>query len=137
MLGANMKTRHLLVTLIAATFPLTAIVAEDSAKTETTDQKQSSDMMGMKDMGKGAMMSNWKDQDAELDKLVAEMNNAPADKKLEAVAALLTKLVEQRKVMHEQIQKMMSADEKEAMAMCQMMMGMKKSDGEHSHHQHE
>lgn len=80
-------------------------------------------------------MSNWKEQDAELDKLVAEMNSAPADKKLDAVAALLTKLVVQRKEMHEQMQKMMSADEKQAMGMCRMMMGMKTSDGEHSHHQ--
>ena len=32
------------------------------------------------------MMSNWKEQDAEVDKLVAEMNSAPADKKLDAVA---------------------------------------------------
>ena len=79
-----MKTTHLLATLIAATLPLAAIVAEDAGKTETTDQKQeqSSEMMGMKGMmGKEQMMSNWKDQDAELDKLVAEMNNASADKK--------------------------------------------------------
>ena len=73
-------------------------------------------------MGKGQMMSNWKNQDAELDKLVAEMNSASADKKLDAVAAVVTKLVEQRKAMHEQMQK---------------MMGMDMSDdhgGEHSHH---
>jgi hypothetical protein len=54
-----------------------AIVAEDAAKTETTDlkQEQSSEMMGMKGMmGKEQMMSNWKDQDAELDKLVAKID---------------------------------------------------------------
>ena len=134
-----MKTKLLFATLIAATLPLIAVRAEDSGKAETTDQKQqqSSDMMEMKGMGKGPMMSNWKEQDAELDKLVAEMNSAPADKKLEAIAALLTKLVEQREEMHGQMEKMMSADEKEAMHMCRMMMSMKKSDGEHSHHQHE
>jgi len=132
-----MKTTHLLATLIAAaTLPLTAIPAEDTAQSESTDQKQeqSSDTMGMK--GK-MMMSNWKDQDAELDKLVAEMNSAPADKKLDAVAAVLTKLVEQRKAMHEHMQKMMSAKPKDAMGMCRMMMGMKnESDqgGEQSHH---
>jgi hypothetical protein len=64
--------------------------------------------------------------DAELDKLVAEMNSAPADKKLDAVAAVLTKPIEQRKAMHEQMQKMMSANEKEGMDMCRMMMGMDK-----------
>ena len=94
-----MKATHILATLVVATLPLGAITAEDSSKTETADQKQeqNSDMTGMKGMmGKGQMMSNWKDQDAELDKLVAEMNSAPADKKLDAVAAVVTKLVEQR-----------------------------------------
>ena len=122
-----MKATQLLAMLIAATLPLAAIVAEDAGKTETTDQKQGqrSGMMGMKCMmGKGQMMSNWKEQDAEFDKLVTEMNNAPVDKKLDAVAAVVTKLVEQRKAMHEQMQKMMSANEKEAIGMCRMMMGM-------------
>ena len=85
--------------------------------------------MGMK----GKMMSNWKEQDAELDKLVAEMNNAPADKKLDAVAAVLTKLVEQRKAMHGQMQKMMAVNEK-GMGMCRMMMGMDKEGDDHSKH---
>ena len=87
--------------------------------------------MGMKDK------MSWKDQDVELDKLVAEMNSAPADKKLDAVAAVLTKLVEQRKTMHEHMQKMMSANEKEGMGMCRMMMGIDKEgdrDGEHALH---
>jgi hypothetical protein len=44
-----------------------------------------------------------KDQDAELDKLVAEMNSPSADKKLDAVAAVVAKLVEQRKALHEQM----------------------------------
>jgi hypothetical protein len=126
-----MKTTHLLATLIAATLPLTTILAEETSQTETSDQKQeqSSDTMGMK----GKMMSNWKEQDAELDKLVAEMNSAPADNKLDAVAAVLTKLVEQRKAMHEQMRKMMAANEKEGMGMCRMMMGTDR-EGDHSQH---
>jgi len=32
-------------------------------------------------------MSNWKEQDAELDELVAEMNSASAGKKLDAVGS--------------------------------------------------
>jgi hypothetical protein len=62
--------------------------------------------------------SNWKDQDAALDQLVAEMNSASADKKLGAVATVLNKLVQQRKAMHEQMQKMTSANEKQGMCMC-------------------
>jgi hypothetical protein len=116
-IGRSMKTTYLLATLFAATLPLTAVLAE----TETTDQKQeqNSETTGMKGMmGKGQMMSDLKDQDAELDKLVAEMNSASADKKLDAVSAVVTKLVEQRKAMHEQMQKMTSANEK-GMCKCQ------------------
>jgi hypothetical protein len=134
----QIKKTHLVATLVAVTLPLGAIVAEDSGKTEATDQKQeqNSDMTGMKGMmGKGQVMSNWKDQDAELDKLVAEMNNAAPEKKLDAVAAVLIKLVEQRKAMDEQMQKMMSTDDKEAMGMCRMMMGMgAQGETQHSHH---
>ena len=88
-----MKTTHLLAALVAATLPLT-VLAEDTAKTETTDQnqEQSSETTGMKGIDMGQMMSNSKDQDAELDKLVAEMNSASADKKLDTIAAVLTKL---------------------------------------------
>jgi hypothetical protein len=130
-----MKTTHLLATLIAATLPLTAVLAEDTTKPVAGDQtkEERSQRMGMMDENKGMMMgmkmgqmmSNWKDQDAELDKLVAEMNSAPADKKLDAVAAALTKLVEQRKALHEQMQKMMGSNETDMMKMCRMMMGMK------------
>jgi hypothetical protein len=129
---SNMKTTH--HGNLIALHPLTAIPAEDTGQSEATDQLRTSSAMGMK--GK-MMMSNWKDQDAELDKLLAEMNSAPADKKLDAVAAVVTKLVEQRKAMHEHMQKMMSAKPKDAMGMCRMMMGMDKGsdhDGEHSQH---
>lgn len=132
-----MKTTHLLVALIAATLPITAGRAVDTAKTETTDQQQgqSSDMTEMKGMiDKGQMISKMKDQDAELDKLVAEMNSASADKKIDAVAAALTKLVELRKAMSEQMQKMMAGNEKEGMSKCRMMMDMGGDhDGEHHH----
>jgi hypothetical protein len=123
-----MKAKNILLTVsLCAGVGLATLVAQTSEKQSTPipspmgmDQKQeqNSDTMGMKGMmGKEQMMSNWKDQDAELDKLVAEMNSAPADKKLDAVAAVLTKLVEQRKAMHEQMQKMMSTNEREGMDM--------------------
>jgi hypothetical protein len=130
-----MKTKYLLAALVAATLPLTTTFAEDIVKTETTDQKQevSSDAAAMKGMDMGQMMSNSKDQDAELDKLVAEMNNAAVEKKIDAIAAVLTKLVDQRKAMHQEMQKMMSANDKEGMGMCRMMMDCGQ-EGKHSHH---
>ena len=48
------------------------------------------------------------------------MNSAPADKKLDAVATVLSELVEQRKAMHEHMQEMMTGNEKKGMAMCRM-----------------
>ena len=98
-------------------------------------------MMGM--LGMGDMTSNWKDQEAELDKLVGEMNSAPSDKKVDAITAVVTKLVEQRKAMHEQMQKMMAEGRNEMMKMGRMMMMMRMMDrmmgndqeeGEHSQH---
>ena len=117
-----MKAKNILLTVsLCAGVGLATLVAQTSEQQSTPapspmntmgmnqKQEQSSETTGMKGMmGKGQMMSNLKDQDAELDKLVAEMNSASADKKLDAIAAVVTKLVEQRKAMHEQMQKMMS-----------------------------
>jgi len=130
-----MKRNHLLAGLIAAAITLAPVSAEDTTKPEATDQtKERTDCcMGMmgKDMGNmmgmdmGNMMSKWKDQEAELDKLVADMNSAPSDKKVDAIAAVVTKLVEQRKAMHEGMQKMMSEAGKDMMKMGRMMMMMR------------
>jgi hypothetical protein len=122
----------LLAAITAAAIPLVAVFAEDAATpsptpTEQTKAENSScmDMMGMNEgtmMAMGNMMSNWKEQDAELDKLVASMNSASSDKKLDAIAAVVTKLVEQRKAMHEGMQKMMATEGSEMMKMGRMMM---------------
>ena len=124
--------------MVAAAIALAPVLAEDTTKPEATDQtqeqkdcckgmmgmmsKEKGNMMGM-DMGN--MMSKWKDQEAELDKLVADMNSAPSDKKVDAIAAVVTKLVEQRKAMHEGMQKMMSEGGKDMMKMGRMMMMMR------------
>jgi hypothetical protein len=112
------KSRSISVPTIAV--QIVTLLAQTSEQ-QAAPTPSTTEMKGM--MGKGQMMSNWKDQDAELDKLVTEMNSAPADKKLDAVAALLTKLVEQREAMHQQMEKMMSADDNQAMEMCRKMMG--------------
>ena len=74
------------------------------------------------------------------------MNSAPSDKKIDAIAAVVTKLVEQHKAMHERMQKMMTEDGKDMMKMARMMMMMRMmdkmmgsdqerpGDSEHSHH---
>jgi hypothetical protein len=109
--------------MIAAAIALVPVLAEDTTKPEAADQtkEQKDCCMGMmgKDMGMdmGNMMSKWKEQEAELDKLVADMNSAPSDKKVDAIAAVVTKLVEQRKAMHEGMQKMMTEGGKDMMKM--------------------
>ena len=47
-----------------------------------------------------AMMADLKAEDAELAAQVAKMNSAPADKKLDLLAAIVTRLVEQRTAMN-------------------------------------
>ena len=141
-----MKRTHLLAAVIVAAIGFAPVLAEDTTKPEATDEtkEQKDCCMGMMGMDMGKMMSSWKDQEAELDKLVADMNSAPSDKKVDAIAAVITKLVEQRKAMHERMQKMMTEDGKEMMKMGRMimirMMHMMDSDqesqGESEHSQH-
>jgi hypothetical protein len=69
----------------------------------------------------------WKTMDAELDKLVAEMNAAPEGKKLDAMAAVINKLVEQRRAMHDmrsnmQMQMMHRMDQMSGMSRMHGMM---------------
>jgi hypothetical protein len=123
---------------MAATLPIAVLIAEDSGNKQTTQKEE----QNLSTTGKNQMMSkSWTQQDAELDQLAAEMNSASSDKKLDAIAAVVAKLVEQRKATHEQMTKMMCADEKTGMNMCRMMAGMDmKGDGqnengdEHQHH---
>ena len=134
--------------MIAAAIALGPVLAEDTTKPETTDQtkEQTDCCKGMMGMDMGNMMSKWKEQEAELDKLVADMNSAASDKKVDAIAAVVTKLVEQRKAMHEGMQKMMTEGGKDMMKMGRMMMmmrmmdrmmgGEQESPGESEHSQH-
>lgn len=127
-----MKT-NLLAILLAVVFPLVGVLAEETGKSETT--KSVSEPSG--EMGKGQVMASLKDQDAELDKLVAEMNSALPEKKLDSVAAVVTKLVEQRKAMHEQLQRMIGSNDEKKKSMCPMMSMDTKddpSDGNGHHH---
>src|SRR6516225_6510198 len=128
------RTHRLAAVAIAATIPFSAVLAEDTTKPEPTDQtKQQKDCctgmmgkdMGMMGMDMGNMMSKFKDQEAELDKLVADMNSAPSDEKVDAIAAVVTKLVEQHKAIHERMQKMMTDGRNDMIKMGRMMMMMR------------
>lgn len=95
-------------------------------------------------------MAEMKAQDNELTAKVAEMNTAPADKKSDLLAAIVTRMVKQRSAMNEKMGKMqdemmahmmehMQAG-KESMAQCPMMksmggMGEKSADPHAEHHE--
>jgi len=49
------------------------------------------------------MQEEQKLQDAEIDKLVAKMNAATGEKRVDAIVAVVNKLIEQRKAMHEKM----------------------------------
>jgi hypothetical protein len=142
--GKTVKRSPLLAAITATAIPLATVFAENAASPTPTEQTKEEDsccmnMTGMsqenmmKMMGMMSMMSNWKEQDAELDKLVVAMNSASSDKKIDAMAAIVAKLVEQRKGMHNAMQKMIG---REMMKMGRMMMGGQENQGEteHSHH---
>ena len=73
-------------------------------------QDQHSNMGGMQGMKKEKhrqmmpvhekLQQLQKTQDAEIDKLAAEMNAATGEKRVDAVVAVVNKLIEQRKAMH-------------------------------------
>ncbi|NOT57717.1 MAG: hypothetical protein HOP18_24190 [Deltaproteobacteria bacterium] len=98
---------------------------------------------------KQKMKEDMKAQDAELTEHVAKMNSAPEDKKMGLMAAVVTKMVEQRSTMdarkakmeEEMMQHMMQHMQmgKESMSQCPMMKEMKgmgeKSGDAHNAHQ--
>ena len=88
---------------------------------------------GMKEQ-KQAMMAEIKAQDADLAAQVAQMNSAPEDKKLALLAAIVTRIVEQRTAMNARMEKMHGEMMqnmqmgKDSMSKCPMMKGMKGTD---------
>ena len=100
---------------------------------------------------KQKMKEDMKAQDAELTEQVAKMNSAPVDKKMGLMAAVITRMAEQRitmdgrkaKMQEEMMRHMMQHMQmgKESMAQCPMMKGMKgmdaKSGEAHKAHQKE
>lgn len=87
---------------------------------------------------KQKMMADMKAQDAELTEQVAKMNSAPEGKKMSLMAAVVTRMVEQRitmdarkaKMEEEMMQHMMQHTQmgKESISQCPMMKGMKGTD---------
>ena len=105
-----MKTKAFLAIVAAAALPLAGFAAEtsDSAKNN---------------------------RNAELNRLLTEMNSAPTDQKVSAIITLLNKLVE-RETTPEQTQQAATPMKDQGMCKCCDMMKNDQSgqQGEHSHH---
>ena len=96
-----MKPKYILSLVIAAALPAAVLIAQvpPAGPMKGMIQGDKSRMTEMHQKMEAEMQA----QDAELDKLVAAMSSATGDKKAEAVAAVVAKLVEQRKAMHSQM----------------------------------
>ncbi len=90
---------------LAIWFPVQARSAEPAEQPKMTEPNGMKCCQEMTEQ-RQKMMAEMKAQDAELTAQVAEMNRAPADKKLDLVAAIVTRLVEQRVAMNARMEKM-------------------------------
>jgi len=113
-------------------------MAEDTAKTETANAQTTSDAQNKTSTEKDQMACKRDTTTADLDKLIADMNCASADKKVDAIA-VVTKLAQELKT-QQQSGTNTTSSEKSGMDMCQMMMGRDMKDGGdnqeggHEHH---
>ena len=115
--------------------------AEGKTMTAATMMEQCQKMKRQKQ----EMKDDMKAQDAQLTEQLANMNRAPGELKTGLMAAVLTKMVEQRIAMDARkaqmeeamMQHMMQHMQmsKESMSQCPMMKGIDKSAGTHEEHQ--
>jgi hypothetical protein len=119
-----MKAKHLLLIPIVAALPALPAFAQDTGNSATPTEQTATETTDKSATGKDQMTSgrNSDQTSADLDKLVAEMNSAPAEKKLDAIAAVVTKLAEQFKAT--QRKEKIADSDKPSMGMCKMMMDM-------------
>jgi cell division protein FtsB len=91
-----MKITTLTTAALLLSFSVPAVLAEEPAKPKC----EMCEMMKDKAAAQAAKEQQAKEsaaQSAELDKLVTEMNGSLGDRKIEAMAAIVTRLVEQAK----------------------------------------
>jgi hypothetical protein len=93
------STRLAAGVVIAGLLQSATLFAQEPGSMQGMDQQKHREMMPMH----AKMMEEQKKQDAEIDKLRAEMNAAMGDKRVDAIVAVLNKLLDQRKTMNEKI----------------------------------
>lgn len=113
-----MKTRNTLAIAAAAAVLAAPLLAQDHKHGMKDTHGMMDDRHAKMSQMHQMMMADWKAQDADLEKLVSEMNTAEGDKKIAAIAAVASKLVELR-----------LADHAKMTAMPGMMMDQSETEG--------
>lgn len=87
--------------------PMQTQSAEPMDGMHKMDGKMSEQHKGMMEQ-KSIMMEDLKAQDTQLSEMIAQMNSASAEKKVDLLAAIVTKMVEQKAAMTAHMEKMHS-----------------------------
>lgn len=136
-----------LAVMIAVHTPASSWAAEPAEAKEMKMESKMMDQCEEMKKEKQKMQAEMKAQDTELTAVVATMNSAAPDKKLDLVTGVVTQLVEQRTAMHAQMAKMEEKMMKhmmghmkmgkESMSKCPMMKDMdgKSDDAQAEHHE--
>ena len=91
--------KSILITLIASALLSAACFAQEPGFIEKLDPQKHRELMPIH----VKMREEQKKQDAELEPLLAAMNAATGEKRMDALIAVVNKLVEQRKAMSEKV----------------------------------
>jgi hypothetical protein len=91
-----MKTKTISLMLITAAFSCATLRGQEPDKMQGMDMQKHQQMMPVH----AKIIEMQKAQDAEIDRLLSEMNNATGEKRLDTIVAVLNKFVEQRKAMN-------------------------------------
>jgi cell division protein FtsL len=94
-----MKSTRILSVVIEGLLQSSMLFAQTPSGMQGMDKQKHREMMPMHEK----MMEEQKKQDAEIDKLAAEMNAATGEKRVDAIVAVVNKLIEQRKEMHQEM----------------------------------
>ena len=91
-----MKTKTIPLLLITLALSCTSLHAQDSNKMQKMGMQRHQEMMPVH----AKIIEMQKVQDAEMDRLLSEMNSATGEKRVDMIVAVLNKLVEQRKALN-------------------------------------
>ena len=93
-----MKTILILTIATVAALQSATALAQDPDTMQRMDKQKHHELMPVH----AKLVEKQKAQDAEIDKLMAEVKSASGEKRVDAIVAVLTKLIEQRKEMQEE-----------------------------------